>query len=429
MHLRVTLDETAARKPVWAAPRTWALWTTPVSAKLYVLTLEAAILGVSVMAIMHARLDSTSSARAAVICALAVGYTVASDRVSMLRRYLQMDRRTKAWTNQTSIWTFAAALVLPAAYAIVVVLVIYTHILIRGWRHQAIRTYRVVFSIATTLLGVFAATGVDHLLDAGGGVIGADLRGNATIVAQLTVYTSLSLAATVVGIRLYAGVPTLRAAVPPKSAVTTEVMTLMLGVLAAQALVRDVWLTPIILVLAAALYRSSLVHQLAKAAQLDTKTGLLNAGAWRARAVELTQMSRGSSAAAVLLLVDLDLFKNINDEHGHLAGDAVLEAVGAGLRAVLRTSDCVGRFGGEEFAVLLPDSDAAAGQRAAERIRAEVAARSTQLGTPITASVGIALYPLHGSALDDLLASADTALYLAKDMGRDRAVAHSTTTA
>lgn len=111
-----------------------------------------------------------------------------------------------------------------------------------------------------------------------------------------------------------------------------------------------------------------------------------------------------------------------------LFGDAVLGAVGDGLRAVLSASDRAARFGGEEFAVLLPASDAAAGQRAAERIRDEVsrsAPRNLEHRSP--ASVGIARYPLHGAALDDLLTSADTALDVAKEMGRDREVAHTTT--
>ena len=115
-------------------------------------------------------------------------------------------------------------------------------------------------------------------------------------------------------------------------------------------------------------------------------------------------------------MIDLDRFKTINDVHGHLVGDAALVAAGDALRRALRAEDVLGRIGGEEFLALLPDTDEEAALRAAERLRAAVAAADSPV--PLTASVGYAA--LHdGEDPDDLVRRADEALYAAKAAGRD----------
>jgi diguanylate cyclase (GGDEF)-like protein len=122
-----------------------------------------------------------------------------------------------------------------------------------------------------------------------------------------------------------------------------------------------------------------------------------------------------------LLLLDLDHFKQVNDQHGHGAGDQVLASVGAALRSVLRVRDFAGRYGGEEFAILLPDTDIAAALQIAERVRATIA-EVTLPGTDVavTVSVGVAGFPDHASTLERLERLADAALYVAKRQGRDR---------
>ena len=128
-----------------------------------------------------------------------------------------------------------------------------------------------------------------------------------------------------------------------------------------------------------------------------------------------------TKAPLALLLLDLDHFKQVNDQYGHAAGDQVLAGVGAALRSVLRARDFAGRNGGEEFAVLLPDTDIAAALEIAERVRATVA-EVTVPGTdvPVTVSVGVAGFPDHASTLDRLDRLADAALYVAKRQGRNR---------
>jgi diguanylate cyclase (GGDEF)-like protein len=133
-------------------------------------------------------------------------------------------------------------------------------------------------------------------------------------------------------------------------------------------------------------------------------------------------------AAAALLLLDLDHFKRVNDRMGHLAGDAALAAVALVLRRNVRRDDLVGRFGGEEFVVFLPDSTAPAAHNTAQRIREAVAELTipviSQAGGPaelsdLTVSIGVATTTRFGFELAPLLAAADAALLAAKGAGRN----------
>jgi len=177
-------------------------------------------------------------------------------------------------------------------------------------------------------------------------------------------------------------------------------------------------LPPVIL-----LQRSLLHQQLQAAARTDVKTGLLNAAAWQCEAdTEIGRVVRSGESLA-LLLVDIDHFKRVNDTHGHLAGDQVLAALADALRQQVRESDVVGRFGGEEFVVLLPGADAAEAAKIAERLREKVSAMLLSAGTAeiaITVSIGAAVLGLHGDDIRALLDAADRALYEAKAAGRDR---------
>ena len=117
--------------------------------------------------------------------------------------------------------------------------------------------------------------------------------------------------------------------------------------------------------------------------------------------------------------------KRVNDSHGHLIGDDVLRALATELRQQVRESDVVGRFGGEEFTVLLPGTDADGACRIAERLRSSAGLLSvaadpkTEASISVTVSIGVAVLGQHGSDLFELLAAADLALYRAKDDGRN----------
>jgi diguanylate cyclase (GGDEF)-like protein len=140
----------------------------------------------------------------------------------------------------------------------------------------------------------------------------------------------------------------------------------------------------------------------------------------------VAQAARSESPLAAVLL-DLDHFKQINDTYGHGAGDDVLASVGAALTAGVRTSDFAGRYGGEEFLLLLPDTTAEDAATVAEKIRAMIEGTPvTGVERRITASFGVSGFPEHALDADALLRSADRALYTSKRDGRNRVTGSAT---
>ncbi len=161
-------------------------------------------------------------------------------------------------------------------------------------------------------------------------------------------------------------------------------------------------------------------------AEVDEQTGVANRRrVLAALAAERDRSLRTGIGFAVAML-DIDHFKRINDSHGHPAGDAVLQAVAAALRGALRGSDLVGRWGGEEFLVVLPGADTAeAGAQAAERLRLAIAGHAwaeVVAGLQVTASIGVAV-SAPGEPVERLLDRADRGLYQAKHAGRNRVAA------
>ena len=120
------------------------------------------------------------------------------------------------------------------------------------------------------------------------------------------------------------------------------------------------------------------------------------------------------------IMIDLDHFKKLNDQHGHAIGDAVLRDVAAAILSALRKSDIACRYGGEELIVLLPDSDLVAARTKAEEIRKRIADVSPVEGVTVSASLGVASIPQTSASPADLLTMADAALYKAKQEGRNR---------
>ena len=166
-----------------------------------------------------------------------------------------------------------------------------------------------------------------------------------------------------------------------------------------------------------------LLLKLRRASRRDALTGLENRGAIDASMQHLwAQASRGAEGFAVLL-IDVDHFKRINDAHGHAVGDQVLEHVAAVIAAQARQADIVGRYGGDEFIIVAPQSAMAGAAQAAERLRLameaeHIHARASNLR--VTLSIGVAASMSEDVAVSDVLARADHALYRAKAKGRNR---------
>lgn len=163
-----------------------------------------------------------------------------------------------------------------------------------------------------------------------------------------------------------------------------------------------------------------LAHRLDELARVDSLTGCLNHRGFRERLDGEAAVVERARQPLALLHLDLDHFKRINDTFGHPAGDEVLAAVGAELAGVARRSDVVARVGGEEFALLLPDTGVARAREVAERLRRAIRAIDHPAGA--TASIGVSCLPETARNQDELVATADRALYEAKRAGRNRVV-------
>ena len=166
----------------------------------------------------------------------------------------------------------------------------------------------------------------------------------------------------------------------------------------------------------AALRTKALLDALATHASTDPVTGLLNRRTLEQRAEELFALARRHGRPLSCLMLDLDRFKEINDSEGHAAGDRVLRFTAGTLRELSRLPDVVARYGGDEFAVVLPETRAEGATGFAERVRGRLA----DAGDPVRVSIGVAELDVNMTLSAELFAAADAALYRAKRLGRSR---------
>ncbi len=170
-------------------------------------------------------------------------------------------------------------------------------------------------------------------------------------------------------------------------------------------------------------HRKQMESELFFQASTDSLTGIANRRHFLAQAEQEMRRSRRFARDMAVMMIDIDHFKAINDQNGHAVGDAVLQALVKRALESLRQSDILGRLGGEEFAVILPETNLAAATASAERLRQHIAKRSLiaeHNAIACTVSIGVAQLHAGDSTIDDLLNRADEALYRAKNEGRNR---------
>lgn len=169
--------------------------------------------------------------------------------------------------------------------------------------------------------------------------------------------------------------------------------------------------------------RKKLESELEELATRDPLTGLYNRRELSRLLEEELERARRYQRSLALLWIDFDHFKDVNDTYGHAAGDSVLKSVSRLLEDSVRSVDWVGRFGGEEFVIVLPEMEMAEARDTADRLRQQVSAAPQPLGdgntVPLTISIGVAVYPGHGVTGAQLRAAADRAMYRAKEQGRN----------
>ncbi|GAA3582527.1 GGDEF domain-containing protein [Nonomuraea rosea] len=320
-----------------------------------------------------------------------------------------------------SAWWLPVALLLPPIYALFAPIVLQILLQIRV---RATVLYRRVFSAAAIGLSGCTASVVFHQFVEDPWVLS---RGSGTpitfAVAAAVLFSLLNIG--LIAIAAHTADPDTpwREVLWDRESVLLDIVELCLGVTVSIGCGLNLALLVLALPPVVLLQRSLLHAQLQAAARTDAKTGLLNAAAWQREADTEIVRARRTGETLALLIIDIDHFKRVNDAHGHLVGDQVLVGVASTLRGQLRDYDVVGRFGGEEFVVLLPGADADEARSVAERLRIRIghmAVPADDTLIRVTISAGVALMRVHGDDLIDLLAAADLALYRAKELGRDR---------
>jgi diguanylate cyclase (GGDEF)-like protein len=359
--------------------------------------------------------------------ALVMGLAIAFEEVSLRVESLRFRLREFRHKDMTSVWTFAAAIVIPLGLVVLLVVVLRTYIWLRSERRKKAVAFRIFFSAATILLACVAARKVMVETSSVLGHLAGGLGYLVAVCAAMVAYTLVN-AGLIHGAIVLTNYPTPTARLFRDGEYDLlEVATLCLAALTALALRYQPWLTVLLLPTMVVLNRTALLKELEVAATTDSKTGLLNAVAWRQVAGRELSRAQREQRSAAMIIIDMDNFKLINDSYGHLVGDAVLKGVADTLALELRGYDTVGRFGGEEFVALLagvhPVQALDVADRVLRAIRAlEIPTRDAShiVVRGLSASIGLASYPEQGSDVEELLHIADSALYTAKREGRDR---------
>jgi diguanylate cyclase (GGDEF)-like protein len=405
-----------------ADPRRWAWWQLDWALRCYIGVVALAFTALTCFAASQTTWHAADLRKFALLLGCGLVSVAATPRTAYLKGAITRDFLT--------VWVLPVAVLLPPVYAMVTPIPLF---LLTQWLVSRGLVYRRVFSVAATGLGYGAASLVFRAFpdSFAGPAIGTGThaltwalavavcevvggRGHHVLIAVAVKMSNPAIRLTDISFN--------------REAIQSDIAELDLSVLISVV----VAVNPVLAILGVPtvlLVRRFMMHaQLLAQARMDTKTGLLNASTWEQEAeVEIGRAVRTGSPVAVAL-VDIDHFKTVNDTYGHLIGDKALRAVTDALRSQLRAYDLAGRFGGEEFALLLPHAREGDARNVAERLRAHIAGMTILVDDDkpagpcvrVTISVGVASLDGESRELTDLLAAADAALYYAKETGRNR---------
>jgi diguanylate cyclase (GGDEF)-like protein len=322
-----------------------------------------------------------------------------------------------------SSWAFGAALLLPTWWLVPVVTLIYAH---ARWRGLRLPLWKWVGSAAYVTLAALGAALTARAIHGPGPdlMFPDDGRGLLAIAAGASVFLAIETLLFLGSARLNIAADEvwLRQTLASPSFYLTEATVLLIGGLSAAIWASAPWFLLLLPPVYGLAQQAALHEPLRELANVDAKTGVLRFESWRRVAVIEAERCTTKKQPWSVIFADLDHFKRYNDRWGHLAGDAALAAVAGALRDQLRSRDLVGRFGGEEFCVLLPNTPHQEAEGIAQRLREAVhrlAAPETEAA--VTISIGVAIVePAQGEVgFADVLVNADRALFEAKTAGRD----------
>ena len=409
------------------AVRAWALWEHPRWLITFVISVTVIYLAAAGLAVRAVHLRPHDL----LVFAALLGCIAAT--VELTKRAGEEAGVTK---DVYAVWELPIAILLPPAYALLAPLVQYG---LSQWRIRRIPPHRRIFTACAVGLSYGLASVVFH-----------SLAGSPSgLVPSAPAHVSVWLLAVVAaGVLQWASnemlvLPAVKASDPgvrvrdllwAHERVQNDVAELCVAVLVTLGIAISPLTIVFALPLVTLLQRSVRHAQLVNASRIDSKTGLLNAGTWEREAASEVARAVRTRTPLALVLIDVDHFKSVNDIHGHLAGDKALRAISRTFKIFLRDYDLAGRFGGEEFALLLPQTSAADARQIAERVRVHIAETPISISdetgaqpVQVTVSMGVAALGTTWerttrSQLTDLLAGADRALYRAKNAGRNHVV-------
>jgi diguanylate cyclase (GGDEF)-like protein len=398
--------------------RGWSLWKEPhriIGLVATLITAEAVAIAVSAATVRF-------QPRQLILFGLLVGCVVVT--VELTR---QEGEKTGLIKDIYSAWGLPAAILLPPIYVLVLTL---THYAFIQWRVRQTAIYRRMYSAAAVGLALAAAgltfRGLQRtVFPADPSRVAHNLIWCLDLVVAVLLFWAINKALVLLAIKGSDPTADVRKEFFSRDPLYNDLAELCIGALLTYAVATNLFLVPVALPVVALLQRSLRHAQLLNASRTDAKTGLLNARTWEGEAeAEVARAVRARMALAVAVL-DIDFFKLVNDTYGHLFGDEVLKAIAHCLPEMLRDYDSAGRFGGEEFVLLLPHTRAVDAFRIADRVRDHISGLSlvTSDGqaVQVTVSVGVAALDAGSTReLSELLAAADAALYRAKRDGRNQ---------
>ncbi len=422
------VDATRAMRERGMRLRSWPIWELPrwlIAFVSLVVLADAVVLAVEA-SVVTIHLRDLALFGGLLICSAAT--------VELTRR---IGENTGFVKDVHATWELPVAILLPLAYAPVLPLIRFA---LTQWRVLKAPAYRRAFSASAIGLSYVAAALVFHALTRLAHGAASDPAHHALVwmlVVAACAAVQWSINQCLVWTAIKGSDPTVRIRDEQfaREPIYNDLSELSVAVLVTFCLASS-WVALVFAFPFITLLQRSLRHsRLLKDSRADSKTGLLNAATWeRESAVEVARAVRTGTPLAVAM-VDIDRFKTINDMYGHLVGDQVLKEIARTLTTVLRDYDRAGRFGGEEFSVLLPQTRATDAIRIAERIRANIAGLSIIAPgaaggerVHVTVSIGVAALDAGGDrTLAELMAAADAAMYRAKRCGRDQVQMISTT--
>jgi len=407
---------------------TWPVWALPRCLRVFVIAVIAAELA----AIGIAASATTFVLHDLLVFGVLLGCTAFA--VELTRK---AGEQGGIMTDVQGVWELPVAIFLPPFYALIVPI---ARVSLTQWRVRKAPLYRRVFTAAAVGLSYGAASVVFHGLvglapPGGGGTLGHSTVWTLLVGLCAVIQWVVNNALVVAAVKGSDRTADIRAAFFNGEAIYNEIAGTCAAVLVTFGVAGNLLLAFAALPVVGLLQRSLSHVKLVSDARTDSKTGLLNAATWeRESAAEVVRAVRTQSPLAIAMM-DIDKFKNVNDTYGHLVGDQVLKEIANTLNTLLRDYDLAGRFGGEEFSLLLPQTRAVDAFRIAERVRANIAGLSIIAPgatggerVQVTVSIGVAALDSGSKReLSELVAAADAALYRAKAGGRDQVQMISTT--